>query len=302
VPTRNAAASTQHVKRNDRTAPAADARNRDRRRHETTTALTGRNSRAATSNVVVGDADWDLKALRTKTARGSVARLAARSGPTLTSRDLEMLAWIARHGVVTADQLATRFFGRDSGSVGYGAAYRRLRKLRGLGLLRSDRTFYQEPSVLRVTAHGAHLADAGVGPARLVLAEVRHTLALVDLLEGLLAKYPGSTATTERELRVERRIALARGERRPLTGRMPDGVLVLKGKRIGLELDLTSKRSNDLERIVAAYQSEQYDAVWWYVRPRVVPRLTGIVNRRQADDLVIVRALPRPRGCNEEGR
>ena len=242
-----------------------------------------------------------LEAVRSKTGRGSVIRLAARSGPALTGRDLDMLTWLARHGIVTPDQLARRFFARDDGSVGSGAAYRRLRKLRELGLLRSDHTFYQEPSVLRVTPRGAHLADAGVGPARLVLAEVRHALALVDLTEGLLAKHKGSTVTTERELRVERRNALARGERRPLTGRLPDGVLTLGRKRIALELDLTSKRSNDLESILTAYQFERYDAVWWYVRARVVPRLAGIVERRQADDLVVVRPLPDPPGRNGEG-
>jgi hypothetical protein len=207
----------------------------------------------------------------------------------LTERDLAILRWTARHGVVTADQIARQFFARDQGDVGSGAAYRRLRKLRELDLLRSDRTFYMEPSVLRVTARGAHLADVGVGPARLVLPEVHHSLALVDLIEGLLATNRGATIQTERELRIERRGEMVAGRWRPGRLRLPDGVLTLKGKRIALELDLTSKRSNDLERILRVYLTDRYDAVWWYVRPRVVPRLAGIVTSLRADDFVSVR-------------
>src|SRR5436190_8478207 len=117
--------------------------------------------------------------------RGVVAggrrRLPARRGPQLTDRDVEILAWIGRHGVVTPAQVARHFFTRDDGSVGQWAAYRRLRKLEELGLTREDRTFWREPNVLRLTTAGARLADIDVGPARLVLGELRHTLALVDL-------------------------------------------------------------------------------------------------------------------------
>lgn len=220
-----------------------------------------------------------------------IVRLPATRGPALTARDLDLLRWVCRHGVVTPDQVARRFFSRPDGGVGKGAAYRRLRKLRELDLLRSDHTFYMEPSVQRVTSKGAKLADVGVGPASLVLAEVRHSLALVDLIEDLLQAHPGSTIETERELRIERRGELAARSRRAGRGRLPDGVLTLKGKRIALELDLTSKRSNDLEHILRTYLTESYDAIWWYVRPRVVPRLKEIVRRNRADDLVSVRPL-----------
>jgi len=199
-----------------------------------------------------------------------------------------MLRWIGRHGIVTADQVAHRFFRRNDGTVGQGAAYRRLRKLRELDLLRSDHTFYMEPSVLRLTTKGARLADVGVGPARLILAEVHHSLALVDLIEELLSQHPGAMVETERELRIERRGELASGRRRPGRGRMPDGILLNRGTRTALELDLTAKRSNDLERILRTYLTESYDAIWWYVRPRVAPRLAEIVRRNRADDLVSV--------------
>lgn len=217
-------------------------------------------------------------------------RLAPSTGPAVTSRDVEILRWIGRHGIVTPEQVAQKFFSREGGQVGLGAAYRRLRKLRELKLLRSDHTFYMEPSVLRVTTKGAGLADAGVGPARLVMAEIHHSLAVVDLLERLLAQNKRATLTTERELRIQRRQELAAGTRRVGRGRLPDAILTIAGKQIAVELDLTPKRSNDFERILNNYLGERYSEIWWYVKPRVVERLREIVRRNKADDLVTVRA------------
>ena len=57
-------------------------------------------------------------------------------GPQVTPRDIEMLTWIGRRGLVTPDQVSARFFSRDGGSLGQWASYRRLRKLEQLHLLR----------------------------------------------------------------------------------------------------------------------------------------------------------------------
>lgn len=207
-----------------------------------------------------------------------------------------MLAWIGRHGVVTPPQLARHFFTRDEGTVGESAAYRRLRKLEELGLIREDRTFWREANVLRLTGAGARLADIDVGPARLVLAEVRHTLAVVDLVEALLANSAkGTTLRTERELRVERRRQLKDGTRRTGRGRVPDALLIrTDGKKVAIELDTTPKRSLDLQRILIAYLQERYDRIIWYVVPRQVEKLAEIVRRQRADDVVEVRAWQGP--------
>lgn len=85
---------------------------------------------------------------------------------------------------LTPAQVARHFFTREQGDVGQWAAYRRLHKLDELGLIRQDRTFWREANVLRLTGAGARLADIDVGPARLVLAEVQHTLAVVDVVES----------------------------------------------------------------------------------------------------------------------
>jgi hypothetical protein len=227
---------------------------------------------------------------------GHRRRLPTRQGPQVTDRDVEILGWIGRHGVVTPAQVARHFFTRDDGAVGLSALRRRLRKLEELTLIRQDRTFWREANVLRLTGAGARLADIDVGPARLVLAEIRHTLAVVDLVDALLAQSPnGTEVRTERELRIERRRELTQGARKPGRGRVPDALFIRpQGAKVAVELDLTPKRARDLERILIAYLQERYDQIVWYVLPRHQERLKEIVRKQRADDVVEVRAWQGP--------
>ncbi len=206
-----------------------------------------------------------------------------------------MLSWIGRHGMVTADQVAQHFFSRDGGTVGTRAAYRRLRKLEEERLVRRDVTFARWPAVIRVTGPGARVAEIAVDPARLVWAEVRHSLALVDLTEELLAANPGARLVTEREIRALRFRELAEKTRRPGFGRIPDGILHLAdGRTVAVEIDLTAKRQRDVERILLGYKQERYDKVWWFARPGLVPRLADIMKTNRVDDLVDIRPWDHP--------
>lgn len=221
--------------------------------------------------------------------KGRQVRPPRTGGPVITERDRSILQWIGRHGVVTPAQVTRHFFSRDDGSQGQWAAYRRLRKMEEIGLLQRDRTFWREAMVLRLTSQGARFADIDVRPANLVLAELRHTLAVVDLIEDLMDDLPKTTKLiTERELRADRRRDLRLDPTKVATGRMPDAELQRAGKRIAVELDLTPKRSAAYEEILTSYIRQDYKEVWWYVSPRVVPRLRFIVKQNQADDFVSV--------------
>ncbi len=217
-------------------------------------------------------------------------RLPRPTGPQVTDRDREILTWIGLHGIVTPDQVARHFFLRNNGEVGKWAAYRRLGKMKELGLIQKDHVYWKHPQVIRLTSSGARFVDVGVGPARLVMTQVAHSLAVVDLLEQLRASVPRTAElTTERELRIRRRLELAENPQLKGRGRIPDAELRWSGKRIAVELDLTPKRSFDFERILSAYLQEPFDQVWWYVKPGVAERLQGIVRQHKAANLVDVR-------------
>ncbi|MGH7685367.1 MAG: replication-relaxation family protein [Candidatus Dormibacteria bacterium] len=178
----------------------------------------------------------------------------------LTPRDEDLVRWVARHGLVSADQVGRRFF------PSMWAAWRRLRRLETAGLLRREPAFRDLPFVVRVTGAGARLAACDVLPARLDAGLLRHALAVVDLSEQLVGDAPGAEWITERELRRDRmRAARVHPEERQR--RTPDGLLVLPGgRRVAVELDLTPKRTRKLEQLADAYALDaSVECVWWFL-------------------------------------
>jgi hypothetical protein len=203
-----------------------------------------------------------------------------------------MLRYATRYGVCTADQLTGRFFTSDS------ACWRRLRALEALGLILRRRTWWQGPQVVLTTPLGAQIADVDLSPARLNLPELEHSLALVDLSEQILRSQAGSQWLTERELRRDaiRRHRQDGMEARPVRIRTPDGVLILGSKRIAVELDLTSKRTEQYEQLLRAYAADRtVQALWWFARSAAVcDRLTKLIEHYQLTDFATARAWTAP--------
>jgi hypothetical protein len=205
----------------------------------------------------------------------------------ITQRDMEMLRFATRHGVCTAEQLSRRFFSSDS------ACWRRLRALENLGLLQRHRTWWQAPRVVMTTPLGTQLANVDLPPARLNLPELEHSLALVDLSEDLLAANPGAQWITERELRRDaiRRHRLDGMAARAVRVRTPDGVIVLEGKRLAVELDLTPKRTEQYEQLLRAYAADRdVEGLWWFARSAAVcDRVTKLIERYQLTNFACTR-------------
>jgi hypothetical protein len=220
-------------------------------------------------------------------------------GAQLTARDEEIIRWITRHGVVTSELIGRRFFWRaDLKDYGRWATYRRVRALRELGLILSDKPFADFPAALRVTREGARLADVGLRPAPLVLSELRHSIAVVALTEYLLAEHAGAELTTERELRAQRYRELRAGTREPEEGRAADALLRIQGDgsdaglttTVALELDLSRKDRRAAERMIRQYDHEHdIDKIWWYVKRGRIDRTRSIVRDLSAEDRIEVR-------------
>lgn len=219
-------------------------------------------------------------------------------GPQLTDRDIEILKWVATHGIVTPDLVARRFFWRpETKTYGKWAAYRRIAALERLGLLLRDKPFAQWQTVLRVSTEGARLADVGLRPAPLVLSELRHTLAVVLLSEGLRAQYKAELIT-ERQLRAER--YRARREGKDLSaGRCPDALLRVpvksKVQNVAIELDISRKSKRQMVDMIHRYDQEAgVDRVWWYVKPHRVKEAKAVLTELSAQDRFEVREWQGP--------
>jgi hypothetical protein len=228
--------------------------------------------------------------------RGGGHRRRARRppAPVLMDRDREILKWITRHGVVTPEQIGLRFFWRpDRKDYGKWAAYRRLRAMEQLRLLIRNKPYAHKEEVIRVTREGARIADVGLRPAKLILSQLDHTLAIVDLGEHLLAKNKGAELVTERELRATRYRELNEGKRKPERGRAADFLLRIptKGpgaqgvKTVAVELDLSRKERRVMASMIRQYDREPHvSEVWWYVPRTRVDAAKQVVAELRAED------------------
>ncbi len=140
----------------------------------------------------------------------------------LQPRDLQILGFVARHGVCTPGQLRRRFWP----SAHVNGTYRSVEKLVQHGYLTTDRTWYHGPLAVRVTQLGLRSAGLPFHPFRLTWGRLPHQLAMVDLSEELLARHQDATWRTQRELRLDWYADRARGIEHH---RLPDGMMVLGG-------------------------------------------------------------------------
>lgn len=203
----------------------------------------------------------------------------------------ELVAYVARHGMLSVDQLARHF------SLSGDTARRRLTDLHAAGLLEVDEILVGAPALVRATRRGITRSGVDLSPASLDLARIHHSLALVDLCEDLLAEHPGGVWTTERELRRDRMRAARRAGGWEPQRRVPDGLLRLpEGRRVAIELDLTPKRSARLDLLAGAYAVDpDVDAVWWFLPSQAAAqRMLAIVAERALGHLIEPRARPAP--------
>lgn len=211
----------------------------------------------------------------------------------LTERDYHILRWMGRHGVVSVAQVWRRHFLPTSTahSLDTSSAYRRVRALEEMGLIRREQAWWRGPDILLLTPRGARVADVGLRAAMYVPTQVEHALAVVDLIDRILADEttPVAQVTTEREIHARRRRAQRTDEDVPSYSRTPDAIVHLaSGETVAVELDRTPKRDKDIRRICELYNAHftpakgtdgLFNRVWWYAHAgRAAERVQSIVD------------------------
>jgi hypothetical protein len=200
----------------------------------------------------------------------------------LTSRDLETLTFAAEHRVVLADHVAALR------GVSATAAASRLRSLSKAGYLTSHRPFDRGPACFQIARSGLEAIGADLkAPRRLDLRSCEHELGAAWLW---LAASSGTFGPL-REVLGERRMrssdasperpgaphgvrlgGVGPGGRERL--HYPDLLLIDSGgRRIAIELELSSKGRARREKILAGYAADaRVDAVLYLVRDRRIGR------------------------------
>ena len=219
------------------------------------------------------------------------ARAPALTGPggRLTAIDRAALRDLTRFGVLGASHLGAWHFGSQAGATSRLAALERAR------LVRSIRPHYGGRVAYLATPAGARAGEAGLGSTRFVPALATHHLAVADLAVILLRDYPGATWTTERELRRLAGRATPQGE---FPGHPPDGALLLHGRRLAMEVELTAKSPGSYRRIMRWYAAAlEFDAVVWFCpydrrRRRLFEGLRELIDAEGLAGVGAVRPLP----------
>jgi hypothetical protein len=238
--------------------------------------------------------------------------------PELDEVDRAMLAFAAQHRFTVTDQLAA------VAHIGPGWAGKRVRGLVEAGLLTSQRHLHDHPAAHQITRLGLRAVGSGLpATAKVNLSLYHHDLGLGWLMVlahrarfGRVSQVIGEREMRSRDGRIDpdddpvgtRRLGILLPGEGPRGGprvHYPDLLLVTPGgRRVAIELELSTKSPTRRERILKAYLlAPRVDAVLYLVPTRAAGRaIARSAARVGASDLVHVQRISFPDEAGPGGR
>ncbi len=195
-------------------------------------------------------------------------------------RDLVVLGWVGEQYAARLDQLEVLL------GCGPRTVQRTVARLRGAGLLTTRRLLVGEPAWVIPTSTGLRTAAQGFGVWHPRVGLLAHVAAVNDVRLHVQARSPGSEWVPER--------VLAR-DREP-GAHLPDGVAVIEGRRVAIEVELTIKSQRRLTAILDELCT-RYDTVVYFCAPGPHRQLSMLVEGGQWSALG-VRELPHPKNAD----
>jgi hypothetical protein len=209
--------------------------------------------------------------------------------PRLTERDVELLSFLSEHRLALPAHVAV-LLGTSAGT-----AAARLSRLADAKLLKREQAFPGDPPWYRITQRGLAVVGSSLPTPKLDLRSYQHDVGVAWLW---LAARGGAFGPLD-EILSERRLRSLDGARGPgdsaLAVRIggfgprgrerlhyPDLVLhTADGRRIGLELELTSKTRTRLETILGGYGADpRFDGVVYLIERAAIARSVRNAARR----------------------
>jgi DNA-binding Lrp family transcriptional regulator len=171
----------------------------------------------------------------------------------LQERDKKVIQWLSRVGLASADQVS-RMFGFSEPPI-----LRRLQKLREAGIVGGKKIDSDYPVIFWSKISYFDLPIKQPNPGAF-----EHDYKLTNLHIWLAQQYPGSSITTDRELRRDQDAGhiIPKKGKRP---HRPDSILELRSERIAIEMENSVKDKNRLQAILRQYYSDRnIDQVWYF--------------------------------------
>jgi hypothetical protein len=168
-----------------------------------------------------------------------------------TGRDLELLSVVGEQYALSLPQLA-RMMGRSL----HAARWLRARWERA-GWARGRAVLVGQPVFVWLTRRGQRVAGSEYSLWRPNPGALAHIAAVTDVRLWVAERHPLATWICERELAREARLTGPGGQHRP------DGLVVLDGRELPVEVELSHKRSARRERIMRELVARYGQAVYF---------------------------------------
>jgi hypothetical protein len=179
------------------------------------------------------------------------ARSDARGWELLRSGDLRLLSWLAEQCAARTDQVEAL-----TGS-GQRTVQRTLARLRSQELIHMRRILADEPAWVTPTARGLRACGSPFGVWKPRLDLIRHVAAVNDVRIHVQQRDHLAEWVCERQLAKDRA-----GQAEHL----PDAIVIIEGRRVAIEVELTVKSRRRIEAIITELVA-RYDAVLYYCTP-----------------------------------
>jgi hypothetical protein len=206
----------------------------------------------------------------TPVKRPARARRADAGSVRCSARDLELLRVVAEQYAVTLPQLAKMMSCSPHAARWLRSRWERAGWARGRALL------VGEPVFVWLTRRGQSLAGIDYAVWRPNAGMLAHIAAVTDVRLHVLDRHPGAVWVCEREL--HREFGGARGGRQR---HRSDGLVVIDGREVAVEVELTLKRRARIEQIMTELVA-RYGSVTYFAAPaprRTLERVAAEVGR-----------------------
>jgi hypothetical protein len=207
----------------------------------------------------------------------------------LSTRDLRLLNWMGEQYAARMDHLQAL---TDTSTT---AVWQIVRKLGHAGLVRKERIVAMEPSWVSPTAEGLAACGLPYGEWTPVLGRLEHVGAMNEVRIHMQTRTPDAHWISERQL-MEEYAEVNAGRRGRSREHMPDGVAILDGSSMAIEVELSVKSNMRLEGILDEL-ARRYDAILYFCAPSPYQQLTRMQRsgRWQTMGVRELPELPRPK-------
>jgi hypothetical protein len=214
-------------------------------------------------------------------------RTSATSG--LSTRDIRLLRWAGEQYGARLDHLQALTGTSMSQVRGI------VSRLRAAGLARMERIVVREAAWVIPTAEGMAACDLPYEVWASALGQLTHVSAMNNVRIHVQTHTPRADWISERQLVTEDEgmNSDGRGRRRK---HLPDGVAILEGRGVAIEVELTIKGTRRLEEILDELTG-RYDRVMYFCAPGPHKQLTRLERSGRWPSLGVreLPELPRPR-------